>query len=216
MRKALLWCLVVLACAPASAQDGQKTLRVKYLVGGFAHDYDKMPEELARELRAMLQRAGRVAEIEITRDLAAFESGNLAKTDMLMMNVCQQSDVSPERRAAFLTAVREGLPIVALHCTFWSFQAWPEFKQVLGAFVPGHARFGPMCVQSSSDAGKLVAGLPGRFELIDEPYFVDERDPAMRIVARTCDVYTARMASGVTDRSRARGRSRSARAAYLR
>jgi type 1 glutamine amidotransferase len=109
---------------------------------------------------------------------------------LLLMNTCQQSEVSPERREAFLAAVREGLPIVALHCTFWSFQAWPEFRQVLGAFVPGHAPFGPMCVQLTSDAGNLAADLPARFELTDEPYYVNERDPAMKVIAKSCDVYT--------------------------
>ena len=132
----------------------------------------------------------RTDEVEVTTDLAAFDRASLARTDLLLMRTCQQSEISLERREAFLAAVREGLPIVALHCTFWSFQAWPEFRQVLGAFVPGHAPFGPMCVQPTSDAGNLAAGLPGRFELIDEPYHVNERDPAMKVIATSCVVYT--------------------------
>jgi type 1 glutamine amidotransferase len=191
MRMTLL-VLVVLACVTTYAQDRSRALRVVYLVGGFAHDYDKMPEELARELKASLERNGRTAEVEITKDLAAFDRASLARTDLLLMSTCQQSEVSPARREAFLAAVREGLPIVALHCTFWSFQTWPEFRQVLGAFVPGHAPFGPMCVERTSDAGNLAAGLPSRFELTDEPYYVNERDPAMKVIARSCDVYTDR------------------------
>ena len=185
-----LWLLVALACATTYAQDRSRALRVVYLVGGIAHDYDKMPAELVRELTANLERAGRTAEVTITTDLAAFDSAALARTDLLLMNTCQQSEVSLERREAFLAAVRAGLPLVALHCTFWSFQAWPEFRQVLGAFVPGHAPFGPMCVQLTDDAGTLAAGLPGRFELTDEPDHANERDPAMKVVAKSCDVYT--------------------------
>ena len=112
-----LWLLVALACATAYAQDRPKALRVVYLVGGIAHDYDKMPAELARELAADLERTGRTAEVTITTDLAAFDSAALARTDLLLMNTCQQSEVSLERREAFLAAVRAGLPIVALHCT---------------------------------------------------------------------------------------------------
>ena len=62
MRATLLLFLGVLACATTYAQGRSRALRVVYLVGGFAHDYDKMPEELARELKASLERTGRTAE----------------------------------------------------------------------------------------------------------------------------------------------------------
>ena len=87
MRKTLSLFLVVLACGTiyAQAQDRSRALRVVYLVGGIAHDYDKMPEELARELKASLERTGRTVEVEITKDLAAFDRASLTRTDLLLM-----------------------------------------------------------------------------------------------------------------------------------
>jgi hypothetical protein len=185
--------LVILGCASGFGQPASKPIRVVYLVGGIAHDYEKMPAALVEELKRDLAVLNRLAEVEVTKDLAAFDEARLKQTDLLMMNTCQQkTEVSQERRQAVLAAVRSGLPIVALHCTFWSFQAWPEFRQMLGAFVPGHARFGPMCVRPTSDAGPLAAGLQPEFELKDEPYYVNERDPSIKVIVQTCNVYDGR------------------------
>ncbi len=103
------------------------------------------------------------------------------------MNVCEQTPLSADEKQGFLEAVGDGLPVVALHCTFWSFQAWPEFKQVLGAFVPGHGHFGSFCVEAAANPDSpILKGVAPKFEITDEPYIVNERDPAMQAIVRTC------------------------------
>ncbi|MBI3682308.1 MAG: ThuA domain-containing protein [Acidobacteria bacterium] len=166
-------------------------VRVLFLVGGDYHDYDEAPRVLADALRKKM--AGAVPiEFHITKDLHLLRAEELSKFDLLMLNLCQQTELSDRQKEGLLGAVRGGLPLVALHCTFWCFQSWPEFHRLLGAFVPGHARFGPMCVEAADASNPVVSRLPFTFELTDEPYLVDRRDPSMHVLIRTCKTYEKR------------------------
>ncbi len=182
-----VWLVIVLAAAllPAAAQTNRPA-KILFVVGGEYHDYDQLPKTLTENLRPRLQDSGG-AEFTITKDLSVLRKPELSKYDALMMNVCEQIPVSADERQGFLDAVSNGLPVIALHCTFWSFQAWPEFKQVLGAFVPGHGHFGSFCVEAASPDSPILKGVAPNFEITDEPYIVNERDPAMQVIVRTCN-----------------------------
>jgi uncharacterized protein len=190
MPSAIAVVLFAFAVVPARAEQ----LKVLFLVGGVAHDYHRLPAALVGHLKEKLQ--DRVAiDVTISKDLNNFRSDELAKYNLLMMNLCQQTELSPEQKNGFLNAVRNGLPVVALHCTFWCFQKWPEFKEVLGAFVPGHKRFGTFCVEAVKPGDAILRGVEQKFDLTDEPYIVDDRDASMKVLVRTCEPLAGRQAA---------------------
>lgn len=185
--KSFLWSIILLAVGfTSAAAQTAKPAKILFLVGGLYHDYDQLPKTLTVNLQAQLKKS-LTPEFTITKDLTVLRKDQLSKYDALMINVCEQTPLSPEEKEGFLEAVRNGLPVVALHCTFWSFQDWPEFRQVLGAFVPGHGHFGSFCLQTAPLDSPILNGIPRTFELTDEPYIVNERDPAMRVLVRTCN-----------------------------
>ncbi len=179
-----VWFTFFLAAILAAAQP-LKPVRILLLVGGQYHDYDRLPQSLVENLQARLKKS-LSAEFTVTKDLNALRKDQLSQYDALMMNVCEQTPLSSEQKQGFLGSVRDGLPMIALHCTFWSFQDWPEFKQVLGAFVPGHRHFGTFCLQAARTDSPILEGIEPRFELTDEPYIVNDRDPSMEVLIRTC------------------------------
>jgi hypothetical protein len=180
---------LALAAAPEARAQSEKSARVLFLAGGSYHDYEQAPKVLIGDLQDKLGSRVKL-DFVLSGDLGLLRDAG--KYDLLMLNLCQQTELSPEQKSGFLEAVRGGVPVVALHCTFWCFQKWPEFREVLGAFVPGHAKYGPMCLETAADAGSGTAGLPGQFELTDEPYMVNERDPSMHVWVRTCKSYEGR------------------------
>lgn len=180
----LVWAAFFLAAGLASAQAA-KSAKILLLVGGLYHNYDQLPQALVANLQARLK-GSLAAEFTVTKDLSALQKDELSHYDAVMINVCEQTLLSSEQKEGFLNSVRDGLPVVALHCTFWSFQDWPEFKQILGAFVPGHGHHGSFCLQAVRPESPILKGVAPTFELTDEPYIVNDRDPSMGILVRTC------------------------------
>jgi uncharacterized protein len=170
--------LAAMAQAPAPA-------KILFLVGGEYHDYDALPKTVVQRLRDRLQDSVAV-EFTITKDVGAFRKAELSKYDAIMINVCEQTALDAEEKDGFLEAVKAGMPVVALHCTFWSFQDWPEFKDVLGAFVPGHGHLGTFCLKAENAQSSILKNVPQTFELTDEPYIVNERDPLVDVLVKTC------------------------------
>jgi len=187
MTKHLLWALsLVLSALPVLSAQNTKPTRVLFLVGGAYHDYDRLPQMLTTALRTKLNDNSVSGDFTISKDLGQLRKENLSTYDLLMLNVCEQTPVDTEERQGLLDAVWNGMPLVALHCTFWSFQDWPDFKQVLGAFVPGHGHFGTFCLKTVRPASPILKGVPPTFELTDEPYIVNDRDPSMEAIVETC------------------------------
>jgi type 1 glutamine amidotransferase len=184
--KLLVWYTLLLGIGTSAlpAQAG-KPVKFLFLVGGAYHDYDQLPRTLAANLQAKLKNLVSV-DFTITKDLSALRKEELSHYDAVMINVCEQTPLGPESKQEFRTAVSNGLPVIAMHCTFWSFQDWPEFKQILGAFVPGHDHFGPFCLQTARPGSPILQGVQPTFELTDEPYIVNDRDPSMNVLVRTC------------------------------
>jgi type 1 glutamine amidotransferase len=177
--------LLLMSLTPVSAALAVKSAKVLFLVGGLYHDYDQLPATLSEKLKSNLKDQVSL-DFTISKDLASLQREELKKYDVLILNLCEQTELTPEEKEGFLSSVKAGLPVVALHCTFWCFQSWPEFKHVLGAFVPGHQKFGPICLKTVQPGNPILDGIPSQFEMTDEPYLVNERDPAMNVLVRTC------------------------------
>lgn len=180
--------LLGLAALNAAGADTKQPVKVLFLVGGLYHNYDQLPRELVQNLQKRLRKLRTSVPIEFTvsKNLGLLRANELSKYDALMMNVCEQTPLQSDQKHGFLNAVRNGMPVIALHCTFWSFQAWPEFKEVLGAFVPGHIHFQTFCLKKADVSSPILKGVPSQFELTDEPYIVNDRDPSMHVLVRTC------------------------------
>jgi type 1 glutamine amidotransferase len=175
--------LLILALCSATPQTSR--LRILFIVGGQYHDYDALPRKLAQNLQKKLTGAIAV-DFTISKDLSLLRRDELSKYDALMMNVCEQTPLTAEEKDGLQDRVRNGMPTVSLHCTFWSFQDWPEFRKILGAFVPGHQHFGTFCLETTRADSPILRGVPSRFELTDEPYIVNERDASMDVLVQTC------------------------------
>ena len=184
--KRLIWGALASALAifSCTAQTPPQ-VKVLMLVGGLYHDYDSLPKTLSANLHSQL-RGSVDADFTITKDLGMLRKTELSKYDALVINVCEQTPLTSDEKSGLLDSVRGGLPLVALHCTFWSFQDWPEFKQLLGAFVPGHDHFGLFCLEAASPDSPILKNVQPRFELTDEPYIVNDRDPSIDVIVRSC------------------------------
>jgi type 1 glutamine amidotransferase len=173
-----------------SNQTPQKArpVHVLFLVGGIFHDYDTEPAAIAENLQKKLAPQASL-DFLISKDLDLLRPEKIGAFDLLMLDVCEQTQLSAKQKKGLLDAVRKGLPVVAMHCTFWSFSYWPEFRQMLGAYVPGHAKMDMICLQVTRPGEPITAGAPAQFDLDTEPYIVDDRDPSIRSFVQTCKVY---------------------------
>ncbi len=185
--KRLVWSILLAIIGAAFGySQAAKSARVLFLVGGLYHDYDQLPATLVTNLHARLNSLVPI-EFTITKDVANLRGQELARYDALMINVCEQTPLTDEEKVGLRNAVENGLPVVAMHCTFWSFQDWPEFKRIVGAFVPGHDHFGSFCLKTVGPDSPILKDVPSTFELTDEPYIVNDRDPSINVLVRTCN-----------------------------
>jgi uncharacterized protein len=174
---------------PSLAAGQAKPVHVLFLNGGIFHNYDDLPKTTAEALQKRLE--GKVdLDVFITKDLNYLTPEKIRDFGLVMLNVCQQTELSADEKRGLLEAVHNGLPVVALHCTFWSFADWSEFRQMLGAYVLGHPKRGNVCLNVTRPDSPITAGLPAQFVLEDdEPYLVDDRDPSIQSYVQTCKTY---------------------------
>ena len=151
-------------------------------MGGGFHDYDKEPESMAQNLQTRLKDTSPL-DIVISQDLGLLRAERIRDFGLLMMNTCAQDELSAEQQQGLLDAVRNGTPLVALHCTFAAFQKFPQFHQMLGGFVLKHARYGPMCVEVTNPGHPITRGLPARFEFPERNLFRRAPGSLCRIAA---------------------------------
>jgi uncharacterized protein len=182
--------LLLAAASGAPSQGPQKPrpVHVLFLVGGIFHDFDVAPATTAENIRKRLE-PQLAMDFLITKDLNMLTPEKIRAFDLLMLDVCQPTQPSPKQEKGFLEAVRHGLPVVAFHCTLFSYSSWPEFRKMLGGYVPGHAKRRVMCVNVTQPGEAITKGLPAQFEMDDEPFLVDDRDPSDRVYVQTCKIY---------------------------
>ena len=94
---------------------------------------------------------------------------------MLLFHCCTQAELSERQRKVIVNTVSKGKGLVALHCAFWSFQDWPEWRHIVGGIVQGHDPFGPFDAVVVDRNHPITRGLPERFAITDEPYLAGEQ-----------------------------------------
>jgi type 1 glutamine amidotransferase len=182
------------ACAHAqtparSTAASRPALRVLMFVGGVAHDYNALPRQLVHNLG----RDGDL-DIRITADLADLRDDVLRQYDAISFNTCLDTKLTEAQRNAIVSALRAGKGLVAVHCAYWSFQDWPEWRKMIGGLVLTHDKFGPYDDVVVDRGHPIVAGLPARFTVTDEAYYVEQPGDDIHVIVQTADVHKGRKA----------------------
>lgn len=182
--------LLVLAFSECSF-PAEISSTVCMLVGGEAHDFDELPKLLAKRITTEVAKTVSL-EFRIERDVNLFLPANLGKCSLLVLNVCLQALPAEQIRKGLLEAVNSGLPLVALHCTFWSFQQWPEFRGLIGGVLAGHYPYEPLCAKATLPDHPLLRGVSAEFLSQDEAYFINDRSTSAHVLLQTCRTYPGR------------------------
>lgn len=173
---ALLAAVAVLAGCSRPVQP----MKVLMIVGGEYHDYVDLPRTLAERLTER----GQIA-VEVTDDLASLTADRIEPFGVLVFNTCHRPALSDEFKSAVLRYVEGGKGLVAVHCALWSYESWPQWAEMLGGYVEAHDKYGPYEVVVLDPAHPTMIGLGNRFEVTDEPYLVERRDPAATVLIET-------------------------------
>ncbi len=178
-----LWvCGSILLASSLGCARSTGPIRALMVVGGQAHDYKSLPVALADRL----DRRGEML-VEVTEDLARLNRRELAPYRVLIVNTCHRPVLSEETKQAITQFVKSGKGLVVVHCSLWSYVDWPEWTQMIGGFVATHDKYGPYEVVVLDPMHATTLSLGNRFTITDEPYLVDQRDPAATVLIETAE-----------------------------
>jgi type 1 glutamine amidotransferase len=96
-------------------------------------------------------------------------------------------DLTPEQIAGYLAFVRFGGGLVALHSTCEPITKDPEYVPMIGGRFVTHEPYRKMTVEAVAGAGDLplLEGVAGKFDTVDEFYYVDEAPLVEKRVIQT-------------------------------
>lgn len=116
--------MLVLVCVSISAVD-REPVNVLLFTGG--HDFNR------EEFFAGLDTMDHVLITELAQPDAnkAFTDGRAMEADVILLYDMWQS-ISEEEKQGFLGFLKAGKGLVAVHHCIASYQAWPEFTEILG------------------------------------------------------------------------------------
>ena len=134
-----------------------RPIKVLMIATGEQHDYETLPPKLAQ----LLTGRGDMT-VEVTGDLSALNKQNIGRYDVLVFNTCTQAELDESARRAIVKHVRSGKGLVPMHCAFWSFQYWPEWREMVGRLVLEHDKFGPYSVTVLDPDHATMLGLGGK------------------------------------------------------
>ena len=178
MRIVLLMLLCSVAgLGPAEAAP-REPLKVVLWLGGFAHEFRNVGGILSEALPRQ-----RPMKINIAWDGDFLDAPQ--RPDVILMYHCHRSakDILTEaQKDKLLKVVKEGVGVVALHASYYSFLKWDEYHKFYGARFIKHgkseARLRVMPIQKQHP---IFKGLAGPMEVVSELY---QSTP----VAKDCDV----------------------------
>ncbi|MBI5688761.1 MAG: ThuA domain-containing protein [Verrucomicrobia bacterium] len=155
------------ATEPVTWEPGKK--RVLLIGGGSSH---KFTEFFGVTDSATLRKAGFSVHYTEDRDQAA---AALAEADVAVISVNRMFFDMPAYRKAVFAFAAAGKGIVMLHPgTWYAYPRWPELNaHLVGGGSRGHDKLGPYSVHVLKADHPILRGVPAKFEVIDELYYMN-------------------------------------------
>jgi len=126
--------LALMACA--EAQEPPAKLRAVLWVGGFAHDFDAF----ATVTQEFLPQRTPV-ELKVVRDGAFLDAPEADQLAVIVMNHCfekAEGVLTDGQKQKLLDLVRNGVGVVAIHASYYSFLDWDAVHDLYGARFTQH------------------------------------------------------------------------------
>ena len=152
-------------------------IKVLLIGGGSSH---KFADFFGGTDRATLRAAGYSVNYTEDRDQAATA---LAEADVAVISVNRKFFDTPAYRQALFAFAAAGKGIVMHHPgTWYGYAEWPELNaQIVGGGARGHDKIAKYSVNALKPAHPILRGVPARFEVEDELYYINaepEKIPA--------------------------------------
>jgi type 1 glutamine amidotransferase len=183
--------LVLSLAALSTAQEDKPAAKLKVLVvtghDAGAHKW----RETTPLVRKTLEDTGRF-EVKVSEDAGIFESSTLSKYDAVLLNYgfWEAPELSSAARDGLLAYARSGKGVVSLHFSCSSYQAWDEYKELLGRVwkkgTGGHGPRGKFTVKVEAADHPITAGVSD-FETDDELYAKLTGDAKIHVL---CSAYS--------------------------
>ncbi len=143
--------------------------RVLLIGGGSSH---KFTEFFGATDSATLRKAGFSVHYTEDRDQAPVA---LAEADVAVISVNRMFFDMPAYRKAVFDFAAAGKGIVMLHPgTWYAYPRWPELNaKIVGGGSRGHDKLGPYSVHVLKADHPIMRGVPAKFEVIDELYYMN-------------------------------------------
>lgn len=145
---------------------------------GFVHD------NIAASVAALKELAveGRFA-VEVSDDPAVFTDANLKRFRAIIFNnTNNEGFTTDEQREAFQRYIRGGGGFAGIHSATGSERQWPWFQQMIGGKFRRHPPLQPFTIRVLDQQHPSTAFLGETWEWEDECYFVDNINPAIRVL----------------------------------
>jgi len=141
---------------------------------GFVHDVSKRPAEgelsLVEQALVALGKQNGAFEAVVSRDPRSFEGESLARFRAVFFHTTGELPLSDAQKRSLIEFVRGGGGFVGSHCAADTFYEWPEYGELLGAYLDEHPWNEKVKVRVEDEEHPATRHLGGSFEIEDEIY----------------------------------------------
>ena len=121
--------------------------------------------------------------IDISEDPGLFTDQNLGQYHAIVfLNTNNDVFDTDEQRVSFVRYIQAGGGFVGIHIVTGTERNWTWFKQMVGAKFDRHPPSQKFIVKGFDRSHPSVAHLPDEWEVEDEPYYVKEFNPGVRVL----------------------------------
>jgi uncharacterized protein len=209
----VIMALVVLAgiWCPAAENAPAPAPKIKVLL---VTGHDVLPahpwRETTQQDRATLEACG-CFDVKVCEDVGIFESSTLGQYDVIVLNFgfWTAPELTPLARTGLLSFVKNGKGLVSVHFSCSSYQAWEEYKDLLGRVwkqgVGGHGPRGTFTVKIDDATHPITRGLSD-FTIDDELYAKLTGDAEIKVLASAASAWSGKVEPLVFVKSYGKGR----------
>ncbi len=170
MKKLRIVLIILLCLSPRlglAEAAPQEPLKVVLWLGGFAHDFKSIGKILSETLPQQ-----RAMNIRIAWNGDFLDAAE--RPDVILMYHCHKSTkeiLTQAQKDKLLSVVKEGVGVVALHASYYSFVEWDEYHKFFGARFIKHGKAeANLRVTLLKNNHPIFKGLSKPLELVSELY----------------------------------------------